>query len=581
MRGIATLAVLAALLCVGSLVIGQEQETDDHDSIRPIGGLAFVDELEVTVVNVVAYVTDKQGAAVTNLTKDDFRILHDGEERPISNFQLYTEELIRTYYQAEEGPPLAPAAEPEPQVEAPPLTAIQPVWVMILVDNDNLQPLDRNRVLGQLRTFVRENTRPPVQMMVATTNRALKIEQEFTDSSTDILGALEGIKMTTGGRTSRDSAREEVYDEIDRATQSQGSSSQRSSGQSNLQKAHGLAVSFAEEELNGLQFTLGAIREAVNLLAGLPGKKMILHLSNGLPMTPGIDLFYALSSAYNEPGMVTEGMRYAQTRQFESLVKNANAQGVAIYTIGAGGLENITMGSAEHQSPRDTVAVSMAHDNYIDTLRFISDETGGVAIVNANDIRPRLDRVEQDFYSYYSLGYNLQMSGIDKVHQIKLTLPNHPDYDIRYQRRFVEKALESRIQDKVLTGLVIPLDENPLEITLETGDQAPASTDRWTVPFKLSFPLANIALLPEGGDYVGRVSLFIAARDTEGKQSDLVRQEHEVRVAAADYEQAQRQRFTIKASLLMETGSFKVSFALLDQTTRQAGFITAPVVVSK
>lgn len=574
MRGIATLALLAALLGVGSLVVGQEQEADDGDSIRPIGGLAFVDELEVTVVNVVAYVTDKQGEAVTNLTKDDFRILHDGEERPISNFQLYTEDFIRSYYQAEEAVPLGPT--PSAEQAAQPLTAIQPVWVMILVDNDNLRPLDRNRVLGQLRTFIRENTRPPVQMMVACTNRALKIEQEFTDDSTEILGALEGLKMTTGGRTSRDSARTDVYDEIDRFTEAQSSSAQGS-----LQQARGLAISFAEEELNDLQFTLGAIREAVNMLAGLPGKKTILHLSNGLPMTPGLDLFYALSTAYNEPGMVTEGMRYAQTRQFESLVKNANAQGVAFYTVGAGGLENITMGSAEHNTPRDTVAASMEHDNYIDTLRFMADETGGVAIVNANDIRPRLDRVEQDFYSYYSLGYNLQMSGTDKVHQVKLTLPDHPDYDIRYQRRFVEKALESRVQDKVLTGLVIPLEDNPLEITLETGDQAPASADRWTVPFKLSFPLANIALLPEGGDYVGRVSLFIAARDTEGKQSDLVRQEHEVRVAAADYEQAQRQRFTIKASLLMETGSFKVSFALLDQTTRQAGFITQSVVVTK
>jgi VWFA-related protein len=573
-RGIATLALLAALLGVGSLVVGQEQEADDGDSIRPIGGLAFVDELEVTVVNVVAYVTDKQGEAVTNLTKDDFRILHDGEERPISNFQLYTEDFIRSYYQAEEAVPLGPT--PSAEQAAQPLTAIQPVWVMILVDNDNLRPLDRNRVLGQLRTFIRENTRPPVQMMVACTNRALKIEQEFTDDSTEILGALEGLKMTTGGRTSRDSARTDVYDEIDRFTEAQSSSAQGS-----LQQARGLAISFAEEELNDLQFTLGAIREAVNMLAGLPGKKTILHLSNGLPMTPGLDLFYALSTAYNEPGMVTEGMRYAQTRQFESLVKNANAQGVAFYTVGAGGLENITMGSAEHNTPRDTVAASMEHDNYIDTLRFMADETGGVAIVNANDIRPRLDRVEQDFYSYYSLGYNLQMSGTDKVHQVKLTLPDHPDYDIRYQRRFVEKALESRVQDKVLTGLVIPLEDNPLEITLETGDQAPASADRWTVPFKLSFPLANIALLPEGGDYVGRVSLFIAARDTEGKQSDLVRQEHEVRVAAADYEQAQRQRFTIKASLLMETGSFKVSFALLDQTTRQAGFITQSVVVTK
>lgn len=576
MRAFARCALLAALLAGGSLVLGQDQPADDRDSIRPIGGLAFVDELEVTVVNIVAYVTDKQGAAVTNLTRDDFRILHDGEERPISNFQLYTEELIRSYYQAEEGPPLAPAAEPGAALETPPLTEIQPVWVMILVDNDNLQPLDRNRVLGQLRTFVRENTKPPVKMMVASTNRALKVEQEFTDDSTDILGALEGVKMTTGGRTSRDTARSEVYDEIDRFTQSQSSS-----GQSSLSQARSLAVSFAEEELNGLQFTFGVIREAVNLLAGLPGKKMILHVSNGLPMTPGIDLFYALSSAYNQPGMVTEGMRYSQNRQYDSLVKNANAQGVTLYTIGAGGLENVAMGSAEHHAPRDTVAASMEHDNYIDTLRFIAEETGGVAIVNANDIRPRLDRVEQDFYSYYSLGYNLQMSGADKVHQVKLTLPGHPDYDIRYQRRFVEKALESRVQDKVLTGLVIPLDENPIQILLETGDQAPASEDRWTVPFKLSFPLANIALLPEGGDYVGRVSLFIAARDTEGKQSDVVRQEHEVRIAAADYEEAQRRRFSVQASLLMETGSFKVSVALLDQMTRQAGFTTTSVVVTK
>ena len=262
MRALAPCALLAALLAGGSLVLGEDQPADDHDSIRPIGGLAFVDELEVTVVNIVAYVTDKQGTAVTNLTRDDFRILHDGEERPISNFQLYTEELIRSYYQAEEGPPLPPAADPGTELEAPPLTEIQPVWMMILVDNDNLQPLDRNRVLGQLRTFVRENTKPPVKMMVASTNRALKVEQEFTDDSTEILGALEGVKMTTGGRTSRDTARSEVYDEIDRYTQSQSSS-----GQSSLSQARSLAVSFAEEELNGLQFTFGVIREAVNLLA--------------------------------------------------------------------------------------------------------------------------------------------------------------------------------------------------------------------------------------------------------------------------------------------------------------------------
>lgn len=571
-RRLATLILVLGLFGGGAALIAQDREATDDDSIRPVGGLAFVDELEVTVVNIVAYVTDKDGEAVTDLTKDDFQIFQDGEERPISNFQLYTEELIRSYYESKEGLPSVPPTEPE----AEELTEIQPVWMMIFVDNDNLRPLDRNRVFGQLRTFIRENATPPVEMMVVNNSRSLKVVQEFTDDSDEIFAALNELRMTTGGRQSRDSSRADIYEEMERYEQGQSSSAV-----SSLQRTRSLAIGFAEEEQNTLQFTLSAIREAVNLLAGLPGKKMILYVSNGLPMVPGIDLFYAMANAFSEPGMITEGMRYAQSRQFDSLVKNANAQGVTFYTISAGGLQNATMGSAQYHAPRDTTAASMEHSNYLDSLRFMADETGGVAIFNTNDIRSRLDRVEQDFYSYYSLGYNLQTSGSDKVHRIKVTIPDHPDYDIRYRRRFVEKSLASRVQDKVLTGLVIPIEENPLEIMVQTGDQAPASSDRWTVPFDLSFPLRNIALMPEGDDYVGRVSLFIAARDAGGKQSDLVRQEHEVRVAAADYEESQRRRFTIRASLLMESGSFKISVGLLDNVTRQASFATSSVVVSE
>ena len=573
MRQLAIFLLLIATTCGGAVLLAQDQQDSKSDTLRPIGGLAFVDELEVTVVNIIAYVTDKQGNTVTDLTADDFRIFQDGEERPISNFQLYSKELIRSYYEAHEGPPVPPVEE-QPEVDD--LTEIQPVWMMIFVDNDNLRPLDRNRVFSQLRTFVRDNANPPVQMMVANNNRSLKVVQEFTENPDEVLAALDGLRMTTGGRQSRDSSRADIYEEMERYNEAQSNSRDQS-----LMRTRSLAVGFAEEEQNNLQFTLSAIREAVNMLAGLPGKKLILYVSNGLPMVPGIDLFYAMANAFNEPGMITEGMRYSQNRQFSSLVENANAQGVTFYTVSAGGLQNMSMGSAQYHAPRDTISASMEHDNYLDSLRFMADETGGVAIFNTNDIRTRLDRVEQDFYSYYSLGYNLQATGGDKVHRIKVTIPEHPEYEIRYRRRFVEKSLQSRVQDKVLTGLVIPLDENPLEIMVKTGDQAPASSDRWTVPFELSFPLRNIALVPEGDDYVGRVSLFIAARDDLGKQSDVVRQEHEVRVPAADYEQAQRERFTIRTSLLMESGTFKVSAGLLDHVTRQAGYYTTSVIVTE
>ena len=112
MRRFASLVLMIGLVGGGVTLVAQEEQVDDGNSIRPIGGLAFVDELEVTVVNIVAYVTDKDGAAVTNLTRDDFRVFQDGEERPISNFQLYTEDLIRSYYQAPREGPVPEADEP-------------------------------------------------------------------------------------------------------------------------------------------------------------------------------------------------------------------------------------------------------------------------------------------------------------------------------------------------------------------------------------------------------------------------------------------------------------------------------------
>jgi len=124
----------------------------------------------------------------------------------------------------------------------------------------------------------------------------------------------------------------------------------------------------------------------------------------------------------------------------------------------------------------------------------------------------------------------------------------------------------------VVTGLVFDVDKNPMQVDVTTGTPAPASSDQWTVPIHVSFPLRKIALFPEGDDYVGRVVLFVAARDHKGDQSDLQRQEHEVRIPGKDYEEAKRQRFGIDLSLLMKKGGYNISVGLMDQITRQASY---------
>jgi VWFA-related protein len=568
---------LGLAACLLSLVTSAVPATDrgsEPDTLEPVGGLTFKDEYELTLVNVLVYVTDHDNRPVTNLTADDFRITQDGQEREITNFETYTKDVYRTYYRAEDAPGV-PQPTAAPSAEPPPL--LRPIWMVIYVDHENLDPLDRNRTLNQLRTFIRDNLQPPVKMMVVSAHKSAKVIQDFTSDPALIQDALRSIRRDSTGRPTRDKERLDILRLIQQHAQDPGASSGNDS-----QRAGALITSFAEEEANDLGVTVGAIREIVSMLSGLPGKKAILYLSNGLPMVPGQELFYAYANAYDQSAGASASNRYNQSRKFSSLVALANAQDVTFYTIDASGLGVVGMGVAESSMPMDTTAAAVGQRNYQDTLRYLADRTGGLAIVNTNDASVHLDKIEGDFYTYYSIGYPLARTGGDKVHEIEVELknPELKELTLRYRSRFVEKSLESQVRDKVQTSLMVPIEDNPMEVEVTTGHAVPTGSDsRWGVPVEVSFPLDSIALIPEGEDYVGRVVMFVAARGNGGKQSDLVRQDHEVRVPVAQYDQAKTTRFTITASLLMEEGRYTISIGLMDQVTRQASYRTLKTLV--
>ena len=572
---LALLVVVATTLLSGGPICAQS-DTDEPE-IRPIGGLTFRDEFELTVVNLLVHVTDRNGNPVTDLHPEDFRVFQDGDLREVTNFQLYTEEIYRRFSHPESAVPTAAASIPEAVNAEVADLEVRPIWMVIYVDHQNLHPLDRNRVLKQLTDFIRENLTPPVQMMVIGRQREAKVVQDFTSDPTLVLDALRGMRRDTGGRPSLDRDRDEVLQMMQRSRQDPGPATG-----GDFRRIEAMIASFAEQEVNELSFTLSSLREVTTMLAGLPGKKAILYLSNGLPMIAGQELYYALANAIDEPSAITGATHYDQSRNFRALAGLANAQDVTFYTVDASGLDVIGLGAAEHLQPQDTIAASVRQQNYQDSLRYVADATGGLAIMNTNDVSEHLDKIEADFYTYYSLGYPLARTGGDKVHEIKVELRDDPeleDYNLRYRRRFVEKSLETQVRDKVQTGLVFPIEDNPMRIELTTGNPAPASQGRWTVPMEVSFPIETVALLPEGDDYVGLVVLFAAARDTEGKQSDIARQEHEIRIPADLYDEARTKSFSVATNLLMESGSYTLSVGLMDQVTRAASYATERAVI--
>jgi VWFA-related protein len=575
-RGLAVLMV--AVLAVGLTVTGQEIKEKEV-----VGGLAFLDEVQVTVVNIDVFVRDRDGNVVTGLTEEDFRLQQDGQVRNLSHFAAYTQEVIAEIMQRRELRPTPAitvpsaeeaAAEPTPEAEddlAVLAARIQPVHLVLYVDNENLRPFDRNRVLTQVRGFLRELMQPHVKVMVVSAQRSVRILQPFTENPKQVMDALRDLRTVTGARSSRDTQRGRLIHDI------QSVEDQRVSGNTQNISMESLALeerirTYGEEITMELGYTASAVREITTALAGLPGRKVFVYISSGLPMVAARDLLSWYGEIFQDRSILTALARFDRSHLYDQLASTANAQGVTFYMIDASGVSGTAGASAEYSRPVDPMAANIYIINHQQPLQLMAERTGGRAVLDTNDVTDGLAELRDDLFTYYSLGYTISASGTDTVHRIKVELPNHPEYRLVYRKTYVEKSLPTTVQDTVMSGLVLDLDANPMGVTIEAGVVRPAADNRWILPVEIRFPIHAVALLPEGDEFVGRVELFITNRDIKGRQADIQRRQFEIRMPPEDYATRRHEAYVAELELLMEKGTHKIVIGLLDPVTRQSSY---------
>ncbi len=569
--------LVCGLLAAGLAATGQEA---DQEAAK--GGLAFVDEVQVTVVNIDVFVRDRQGNAVTDLSKEQFRLLQDGHERKLSHFAAYTDEVISEIMAArEQMPATLPETPSEDQAFAEEASEqvgsladlIQPVHIVLYVDNENIRPFDRNRVLTQVRQFIDEVMKPHVEVMVVSVQRSPKIVQSFTNDPQVVKNALRSLTQVYGARTDADRLRGRIIHDM----QAVGDESPNGGLRADQRAAQDLQqriYSYAEELSMELGYSVNSMREVLTTLAGLPGRRVLVHISSGLPAVPARDLITWYGELYQKTSSLPMLARFNRRHIYESVASSANAQGVTFYTIDASGIGGSGSASAEHSRPVDPVAASIHLLNYQEPLLYLAEKTGGRAIVDSNNVTGLLEEMRDDLFTYYSLGYTLSASGSDTVHRIKVELPDHPEYDMVYRRTLVEKSRETQVQDRVVSGLLLALDDNPMGLEISAGEPKPATGERWILPVEVAIPIETVALLPEAGEYVGRVVLFIANRDLKGRQSDIQRRQFEIRMPPGDYETRRGDVYVAVLDLLLDAGEHKVVVGALDPVTRQASFIS-------
>jgi VWFA-related protein len=521
------------------------------------------------VVNVDVYVADKKGIRINGLTKNDFEVFEDGRPVAITNF-FAVENGKSTA--VEPPPPSAaptaatPAAPVLVQLERAPTPEDQRLRLVVYIDNFNLRPFDRNRVMRELRAFLNEKLSRDDQMMLVSYDRELHVRHSFTsDASLIAAGMLDMEKISAQG-VHGDSDRRDVLRQIDDSK--------------SVTEAMSYARTYAESTYNDLSFTIDALKNIVSSLAGLPGRKAILYVSDGLQMIAGQDVFYAIQNKYGEQNTgLTEQFQWDTSKRFDELTAQANANRVTFYTIDAAGLRVYSSVSAENQTAGSGVYVdSVQISNLQSTLQVLAEKTGGVAILNSNVVMPQLEKIAQDFNSFYSLGYTPTHFGDGRYHKIDVKV-KRKGLQVRHRDGYRDKNIETRMGDGTLAALKFPMDNNPMGAELTFGRPQQRKDGLFMQPIEVKVPIGKLVLVPHGDRREARVRLFIAASDPDGNTSDVQQVPLPISIPEGDVTRAVKQSYTYTVSLLMRGGEQRVAVGLRDDVAAQDSYVSSIVRV--
>lgn len=570
---------------------------------RSPSGPGFVEVVNVEVVNVDVYVRDADGKPVLGLGPDDFELRVDGRRVPISNFYAVEQEddelLIRRGGELKAEPLLPPPpAEPlereaaaRQPVTVPPEQALH---VVIYIDNLNLTPPNRNRVMRELRAFIREHLRPEDRIMLASFDRYLNSHMPFTNDRDQVRRALLELEEFTGQRVHRNSERRDLFEtindvntEIENRTNSERLIEAARQGGlvgGSAVLAREQLINYAGSVRNETNMAIDGLMRLVENLSAAPGRKAVVYVADGIPMIAGEDIFYFLHGVWEQAVSLIEMTEYDMSRRFQQLAASANANRVSFYAIDARGLTVYSQGTVDSQVaglPGQMAQIdTILRTNLQSPLQLMAEETGGRAIINANRVMPELLQVAADFRNYYSLGYMPDLAGEGAYHRIEVKWKNSPrGAEVRYRKGYRDKTLESRMIEGTLSALNLNMLENPLGVRLHNLPPKRRPDGNYDVPLVIEVAWEDLTLIPRDGVHHGRIHLWMAARDEKDHATEPQRTELKIAVPADRLAEIEGGTWRYGLELTMEGGYHDLGIGLRDDIGGRQSFLRGGVDV--
>jgi VWFA-related protein len=428
-------------------------------------------KVEINYVEVDAAVFDRQGAFVRDLKREDFEVLEDGVVQDVTAFTQVNIPIER----AEPAPIQAKTAiEPDVISNARPFDGR--VYVIIL-DDKQTAAFRTAQTRKAARQFISSYMADNDLAAVITTSGQGSGTQDFTSNKRLLLQAVDrfiGQKMR-----SETAERLEEYYRLRNREQSVS----RVDDPLDFQRGYDARVTL--ETLSRISDWVGSIRGR---------RKAIVFFSEGID-------YDILDFNKREATTVQEKMR--------EVFATATRSNVSIYSIDPRGLtqladESIEVAGGFPEDPMLRLSLQSFQDSLRlsqDSLRALSEETGGFAAVNRNDFSDAFTRVVKDSSAYYVLGYypkNDRRDGRFRKIEVKV---KRPGLEVRSRRGYTAPRGKAPTPPKAAAG-----DKTSPEIREALGSPLPLSAltlNVFAAPFKGTAPNASVAVTveAEGRDF--------------------------------------------------------------------------------
>jgi VWFA-related protein len=537
MRWTTLLRVLAFFVLASLSLYSQTNSSNQQDVLHSDQTLRT--NTRLVVVDVVA--TDSKGQPVTDLKAADFTVLEDGKPQKISGFNF-------------EHPGGAPAQVVH--VNLPPsIVTNAPRFQsnslnVILFDTVNGDFAEHAYARDQLLKFLNsaELGRP---VAIFALQSQLKLLHDFTTDNKELSAAVARYKppATTINSESIES-RASAF-----TTRGDFHTSER-----------------------GIETTLNQLNALAKVLAGYPGRKNLIWLSESFPLV----LFPETSGQLNlsqqdlrsagTPGANQNLQTNAAFKDYAVLVKKVSdslmAAQVAVYPVDAG-----AVGKDDHLASQHTMD-SMA------------ENTGGKSFKNSNDLVLGLRTGIEDGSTYYTLTYypeNKNWDGQFRRIQVKSDRAN---MSLRYREGYyaVDPAKINKEDSDVVAenfSRMLELDAPAAtQIVFQAQVQPPSEKNKKVlVTFHID-PRTLGFEQKEGGNEFAHLSCTVWAYGKDRDKPTMSSGTVNANLNAKEYQQMMQQRFLpCDRQLDLKSGTYALRMGVLDRATNKIGTASAQVVV--